>query len=310
MSDTYLVEHLSDIVLRISYAKSSQGYSATTILEYFNTTSIDKIVEDYFSDLIVENKVSDDYILEQTDLVIEGLGSIIGFNLVKKLLPKRIIGQQVVKGVLKKALPAAALTAGTVAILRPDLAKKAVEKATGTVTKAAEKVKAGVSNLGNLIPDIRPKDSKDTKDSEKPKDGEQTTSSVSGMSPLAKPEPETISTRQIERERKYNQMKVQSGEYQGTKMEAYDIVLDYLMSGGHAETIEEAHYIMLEMDSNCVQKIVEGIMPEPIDAEAHKEAQRLARQQGRIRALEAGATTPGEQSAAKSKLKGPQLPGV
>ena len=119
-----------------------------------------------------------------------------------------------------------------------------------------------------------------------------------------------LSTRQIERERKYNQMKVQSGEYQGTKMEAYDIVLDYLMSGGHAETIEEAHYIMLEMDSNCVQKIVEGIMPEPIDAEAHKEAQRLARQQGRIRALEAGATTPGEQSAAKSKLKGPQLPGV
>ena len=40
----------------------------------------------------------------------------------------------------------------------------------------------------------------------------------------------------------------------------------------------------------------------------HSDAQKLARQQGRIRALEAGATTQGEKKAAQSKLKGPQLP--
>jgi hypothetical protein len=314
MTDTYLSENISDIILRISYAKSSQGHSASTIIEYFNTATIDQIVEDYFNDLIVENKVSDDYILEQTNIVFEGIGSAIasklGINLFKKVLPRRIASKLSVGNIVKRAIPAAALTAGTVAILKPDLAKKAVEKVTGTVTKTIDKVKDSTSNLKNLIPDIRPKDSKDTKDSENLKDGEQTTSSISGMSPLSKPEPETISSKQIERERKYNQMKIQSGEYSASKMEAYDIVLDYLMSGGHAETIEEAHYIMMEMTSETIQNIVEGVMPEPIDPTAHKEAQRLARQQGRIRALEAGATTPGEQQAAQSKLKGPQLPGV
>ena len=92
--------------------------------------------------------------------------------------------------------------------------------------------------------------------------------------------------------------------------DSYDIVLDYLLSQGHVDTLEEAHYVMMEMDSKCVKSIVEGVMLEPIDPVAHKAAQVLARQQGRIRALEAGASTPGEQAAAKSKLKGPQLPGV
>ena len=92
--------------------------------------------------------------------------------------------------------------------------------------------------------------------------------------------------------------------------DSYDIVLDYLLSQGHVDTLEEALYVMMEMDSKCIQSIVEGVMPEPIDPTAHKEAQRLARQQGKVRALEAGATTPGEQKAAQSKLRGPQLPGV
>lgn len=306
MTDTYFAENISDIILRISYAKSSQGQSAFTIIEYFNTATVDQIVEDYFNDLIVENKVSDDYILEQTNIVFEGIGSAIpsrlGFGIFKKLLPRRIAGRLTAKEVVKRALPAAALTAGTIAILKPDLAKKAVEKATGTVTRTADNVK---TTLSNLIPDIKPKDG----EKEGEKEGEKpTTTTVSGMSPLAKPEPESISQRQIEREYKYNKMKQR--ELARNSMEAYDIVLDYLMAGGHAETIEEAHYIMMEMTSETIQNIVEGVMPEPIDPTAHKEAQRLARQQGKVRALEAGATTPGEQKAAQSKLKGPQLPGV
>jgi hypothetical protein len=92
--------------------------------------------------------------------------------------------------------------------------------------------------------------------------------------------------------------------------DSYDIVLDYLLSQRHVDTLEEALYVMMEMDSKCIQSIIEGVMPEPIDPTAHKEAQRLARQQGKVRALEAGATTPGEQKAAQSKLRGPQLPGV
>ena len=92
--------------------------------------------------------------------------------------------------------------------------------------------------------------------------------------------------------------------------DAYDLVLEYLFSQGHVETLEEALYVMMEMPTETIQGIVEGIMPEPINPDAHKEVQRLARQQGKVRALEAGAATPGEKQAAQGKLKGPQLPGV
>ena len=40
------------------------------------------------------------------------------------------------------------------------------------------------------------------------------------------------------------------------KKEAYDVVLDYLLSEGHAETVEEAHYIMIQMDAEHIQEIV------------------------------------------------------
>ncbi len=41
------------------------------------------------------------------------------------------------------------------------------------------------------------------------------------------------------------------------KQEAYDVVLDYLLSEGHVDTVEEAHYVMLQMTSEHVQDIVE-----------------------------------------------------
>ena len=43
-----------------------------------------------------------------------------------------------------------------------------------------------------------------------------------------------------------------------TQKEAYDIVLDYLLSEGHADTLSEAHYVMLQMDTEHIQNIVEA----------------------------------------------------
>jgi hypothetical protein len=40
--------------------------------------------------------------------------------------------------------------------------------------------------------------------------------------------------------------------------DAYDLVLEYLLAEGHADTVEEANYVMLEMDAEMVQDIVEG----------------------------------------------------
>ena len=38
--------------------------------------------------------------------------------------------------------------------------------------------------------------------------------------------------------------------------DAYDIVLEYLLSSQQAATIEEANYIMIEMDAKTIQSIV------------------------------------------------------
>jgi hypothetical protein len=58
----------------------------------------------------------------------------------------------------------------------------------------------------------------------------------------------------------------QSGRYKSKKTEAgttsesyepYDLVLEYLLSQGHVDTVEEANYVMLEMDAETIQSIVE-----------------------------------------------------
>ena len=39
--------------------------------------------------------------------------------------------------------------------------------------------------------------------------------------------------------------------------EPYDLVLDYVLSEGHADTVEEAHYVMMQMDEETIQTITE-----------------------------------------------------
>ena len=45
--------------------------------------------------------------------------------------------------------------------------------------------------------------------------------------------------------------------------DAYDLVLEYLLSQGHAGTLEEANYVMLEMDAEMIGDIVEVMTPVP-----------------------------------------------
>jgi hypothetical protein len=67
--------------------------------------------------------------------------------------------------------------------------------------------------------------------------------------PAAAPKPPT---RQLSAADKRQGIKA-SYEY-----DAYDLVLEYLLSQGHADTLEEANYVMLEMDAEMVQDIVEA----------------------------------------------------
>jgi hypothetical protein len=67
--------------------------------------------------------------------------------------------------------------------------------------------------------------------------------------PAAAPKPPT---RQLSAADKRQGIKA-SYEY-----DAYDLVLEYLLAEGHADTVEEANYVMMEMDAEMVQDIVEA----------------------------------------------------
>jgi hypothetical protein len=62
-----------------------------------------------------------------------------------------------------------------------------------------------------------------------------------------------------EQERTRKRMEQQKSSTTTTKesYEPYDILLDYLINHGHADSLEEAHYIMLEMDESAVGVIME-----------------------------------------------------
>ena len=42
-----------------------------------------------------------------------------------------------------------------------------------------------------------------------------------------------------------------------TKFEAYDVVLNYVLTEGHADSVEEAHYVMMQMDEETIKAINE-----------------------------------------------------
>ena len=57
--------------------------------------------------------------------------------------------------------------------------------------------------------------------------------------------------------KKYNMKQIERGKQPiRSHYEPYHIVLGYILSEGHADTVEEAHYVMTQMDSNTIQEIV------------------------------------------------------
>ena len=58
--------------------------------------------------------------------------------------------------------------------------------------------------------------------------------------------------------KKYNMKQIEMGKPTiKSQYEPYDLVLDYVLSEGHADTVEEAHYVMTQMDADTIQGIVE-----------------------------------------------------
>ena len=87
--------------------------------------------------------------------------------------------------------------------------------------------------------------------------------------------------------------------------DAYDLVLEYLLSQGHTDTVEEAHYVMMEMDAETIGTIIEAAADQSdkqIDKgvkTTYKAGNTIDNQhQGRSRGL---SRLPADERAAKTK---------
>ena len=75
--------------------------------------------------------------------------------------------------------------------------------------------------------------------------------------PDAKIDPKAVSDA-LKAQQDRDKKKVESASTTKESYDAYDILLDYLVGNGHVDTLDEAHYIMLEMDTETVGSIIEA----------------------------------------------------
>ena len=75
-------------------------------------------------------------------------------------------------------------------------------------------------------------------------------------------------------------MKRQAAAAKNEAYDAYDLVLEYLFDNGHVDTVEEAHYIMMEMDPETVGNICEAKKPKKWIQGTHMKKGALHKQLG------------------------------
>ena len=73
--DEEFTELVEDIFYNISYSMASEGYSANGILDFLSKASEQDILEKYYDCTISEGLVPEDYIVEQLQIIDEGIGS-------------------------------------------------------------------------------------------------------------------------------------------------------------------------------------------------------------------------------------------
>jgi hypothetical protein len=136
---------------------------------------------------------------------------------------------------------------------KPKVADKAPEGETAMQKwaranpKLADKVKIGQSGYDEISA-TRTKPGPNEKQDQTPTQG----------SPDAKIDTKAVDDAiKAQKERDKNRSKPQAVN-SSYEYDAYDLVLEYLLSQGHVDTVEEANYVMLVMDAETIGTIVEG----------------------------------------------------
>ena len=98
---------------------------------------------------------------------------------------------------------------------------------------------------------------------------------------------------------------------QSFEYDAYDLVLEYLLSQGHAETVAEAQYLMTEMDAEMIGDIVEGsISSRASNAVGHQRAGTLGDDDEIRKNQDATSASIGKMKRGSGAKVTPTLPGV
>ena len=159
--------------------------------------------------------------------------------------------------------------AGGGAKLTPAAAKPAV-KQTGDKTKdTATWAKANPTLAAKTTPS-RPSISKDIEDVQQM---QQRSKQRQGAEMGGSEGPGSINKSAVEADIKAAQEREKKKAASATKVEqydAFDLVLEYLISEGHVDTVDEALYVMMEMDAETIQDIVEGSYEDRIAANNKK----------------------------------------
>jgi hypothetical protein len=116
--------------------------------------------------------------------------------------------------------------------------------------KLASKVKPGQSGYDEISKTVKPKGNE--KKDQTPTTGPEPTEAQKSQAGADVVAIQAKQKAEFEKKKKESEASTQKESY-----EPYDVILEYLMNGGHADTIEEAHYIMMEMDSSAVRMIME-----------------------------------------------------
>jgi hypothetical protein len=289
----------SDVLNTICISLVSEGYSAHAILDYLENTPDDDIIEKYINSdisIISEETVYSEYAIEQFEILSEALPLIAGTIAGAKLAGKVLAGAGA-----RKAIAGGLSTAGrglTVA------AKRALgpggRKALGGVVSKVKGAAGGASNALKTAGKWAVGGAGFEAGSKAVKKMSETGDEGNSSSSAAKPKPSSTSNTQVlakldgkqgvldkttgkftpnkwdasEKDRYKEMRKINAEKTQVEESyDAYDLVLEYLLSEGHADTVEEANYIMLEMNSEVIQDIVEQ-QTSAIRADAPRPGQR------------------------------------
>jgi len=165
------------------------------------------------------------------------------------------------------ATPSASVSTGTGGTVKTAPAKPAAKPATGMLGKTSYEVRTptsaefkGAQEYRQQNPNAKPEDVLKAAQLRGKQQASVDADLKKANSPeeLNKPAPAgTALAAEQERRRKKAQETAAAGTT-NESYDAYDIVLEYLVSGGHVESISEAHYVMLEMDAETIKNIVEA----------------------------------------------------